>query len=79
MFMNDKYKSTRQFKKWKGRLVARGDTQDKSLYDDLSSPTVSFDSVFTVIAIASCERRHLCTIDITGAYLECELPPGYEY
>ena len=76
MFMKDKYKSTGAFEKWKARLVAGGDTQDKSIYDDLSSPTVSLDSVFTIIAIAASERRHICTIDITGAYLECELPPG---
>jgi ribonuclease HI len=76
LFMKDKYKSDGAFEKWKARLVAGGDTQDKSIYDDLSSPTVCLDSVFTIIAIAACEGRKICTIDITGAYLECLLPPG---
>ena len=69
MFMKDKYESDGTFEKWKAR-------QDKSIYNDLSSPTVSLDSVFTIIGIAACKRRKLCTIDITRAYLECLLPPG---
>ena len=78
MFMKDKHRSDGTFDKWKARLVAGGDTQDKSIYDNLSSPTVCLDSVFTIIAIAACERRFIATIDITGAYLECVLPPDDE-
>ena len=78
MFMKDKYSPAGEFLKWKARLVAGGDTQDKSIYDDLSSPTVSLDSVFAIIAIAALENRKLATVDITGAYLECVLPPEDE-
>lgn len=76
MLMKDKYKSDGTFEKWKARLVAGRDTQDKSIYEDLSSPTICLDSVFTIIAIAACEKRKICTIDITGMYLECVLPHG---
>jgi hypothetical protein len=58
--------------------VAGGDRQDKSLYDNLSSPTVSLESVFVILAIAAIERRKVITVDITGAYLECTLPEGDE-
>ncbi len=76
IFMKDKFKSDGTFEKWKARLVSGEDTQDKSIDEDLSSPTVNLDSVFTIIAIAAVERRKICTIYITGAYLECLLPPG---
>ena len=56
--------------------MAGGDTQNKSLYEDPSSPIVCLDSLLTIIAIAACEKMKICTIDITGAYLECTLPPG---
>lgn len=48
--------------------------QDKGLYEDLSSPTVSQETVMTTLAIAAIERRRVATVDITGAYLECKLP-----
>lgn len=51
MFMKDTYKSGSEFEKWKARLVAGVDTQNKSIYDDLSSPTVCLDNVFTIVAI----------------------------
>ena len=59
------------FVKMKARLVAGGDCQDKAVYDKLSSPTVSQESVFMFIAI---QKRKVVTAHITGAYLECDLP-----
>lgn len=78
MFLKDKYTSEGVFDKVKARLVAGGDQQDKSLYDNLSSPTVSLEAVLTTIAVAAVERRHMATVDITGAYLEVVLPADDE-
>jgi len=47
--------------------------QDKSLYDDNSSPTVSTMSVFMLSTIAAHEERHVVTADIGGAYLSASM------
>jgi hypothetical protein len=52
MFLKEKYLATGEFEKLKARLVAGGDQQDKAMYDDLSAPTVSTSSVFTILSIA---------------------------
>ena len=54
------------------------DQQDKSLYEDISSPTVSLESIMMVIAIAAAEKRNFATCDITGAYLEARMPDDEE-
>lgn len=74
LFLKDKYDAAGNFIKSKARLVAGGDGQDKSIYDLLSSPTVSHESVMMILAIAAVQKRDVATIDITGAYLECVLP-----
>ena len=61
------------FLKLKARLVAGGDQQDKSLYEDLSSPTVSTSAVFTLLAIAAHEKRAVAVVDISGAYLNADM------
>lgn len=73
MFLTEKYTASGQFDKLKSRLVAGGDMQDKTLYDNLSSPTVAQETIMMVLAIAAIEKRKVTTIDITGAYLECEI------
>jgi hypothetical protein len=73
MFLTEKFTASGVFDKLKSRLVAGGDRQDKSLYANLSSPTVAHETVMMVIAIAAIERRKVATIDITGAYLECDI------
>jgi hypothetical protein len=78
MFLKEKRDAEGIFLKMKARLVAGGDMQDKNLYENLSSPTVCLESVMVVLAIAAIEKRKLVTVDITGAYLECELPDGDE-
>ena len=50
MFLKEKYLPTGQFEKLKARLVAGGYQQDKDLYNDISSPTVSTSAVMTVFA-----------------------------
>ncbi len=49
MFLKDKYDAAGAFQKLKARLVTGGYKQDKSLYEDLSSPTVSIESVFLIL------------------------------
>ena len=53
--------------------MAGGDQQDKNLYEDLSSPTVSTSVVLTVLAIAAHEKRKVAVVDMTGAYLNAEI------
>jgi len=73
MFLKDKYLPSGEFEKFKARLVAGGDQQDKELYEDLSSPTAATASVFAIAAIAAHERRHVRVIDIGGAFLNADI------
>jgi hypothetical protein len=73
MFLKEKFLSTGEFDKLKARLVAGGDMQDKTLYENISSPTISLSSVFIITAIASFEKRIVVTADIAGAYLNAKM------
>jgi hypothetical protein len=73
MFLKEKYDASGVFEKLKARLVAGGNEQDKTLYDQLSCPTVTQEAIMMVLNIAARERRKVRTIDITGAYLECDM------
>jgi Reverse transcriptase (RNA-dependent DNA polymerase) len=76
MFLKEKYLATGEFEKLKARLVAGGNQQDKDLYDDLSAPTVSTSSVFTILSIAAHEARKAAVVDIVGAFLNAEMKTG---
>jgi hypothetical protein len=73
MFLKDKYMASGMFDKFKARLVAGGDQQDKELYDNLSSPTASTASVFALAAIAAHEGRSTLVMDIGGAFLNADI------
>jgi hypothetical protein len=73
MFLKEKYDASGVFEKLKARLVAGGNEQDKTLYDQLSCPTVTQETIMMILNIAARERRKVRTIDITGAYLECDM------
>ena len=73
MFLKDKFLATGDHEKLKARLVAGGDQQDKTLYDDLSSPTAATSSVLIVAALAASEGRHVCATDIGGAFLNANM------
>jgi hypothetical protein len=75
MFLKDKYLASGAFERFKARLVAGGNQQDKDLYDDLSSPTVATSSVLTVATIAAREGRKVIAIDIGGAFLNADMAP----
>ena len=74
MFLKDKYTADGKFDKLKSRLVAGGHLQDRSIYNDGSSPTVSTTSIFTITAIAASENRSVATIDFPGAFLNSDMP-----
>ena len=78
MFLKEKYLPTGAFEKLKARLVAGGNQQDKELYDDLSSPTVSTCAVMTVFSIAAYENRKAVVVDIGGAYLNADMNTGVD-
>jgi hypothetical protein len=69
LFLKEKFHSDGTFDKLKARLVAGGDMQDRTLYPDVSSPTVATQAVFIVAGIAADEQRTVVTMDIGGAYL----------
>jgi hypothetical protein len=73
MFLKDKYGPDGKLTIVKARLVAGGHRQDKTLYDDIYSPTVSMFAVFYIAAVAAKEHRHVATADITGAYLNAHM------
>jgi hypothetical protein len=73
--LKDKYFASGAFEKFKARLVAGGNQQDKELYESLSSPTVSTSSVLAVAAIAANQSRSVWTCDIEGAYLNAPMKP----
>jgi len=73
LFFKEKFFANGKFDKLKARLVAGGHMQDKSLYDDLSSPTVNLASVFMVACIAARNGEHVMSVDVTGAYLNAKV------
>lgn len=74
-FLKQKFDSTGKLLKLKARLVAGGNLQDRSLYtsEEMSSPTVATQNVFSIISIALSEGRKLMTFDVNMAYLEADM------
>ena len=79
MFLKEKYLPTEKFEKLKARLVAGGNQQDKDLYDDISSPTVSTSAVMMVFAVAAFENRKGSVMDIRGAFLNAKTGKAVVY
>ena len=73
-FLKDKYTAQGVFDKLKARLVAGGHLQDREIYDNGSSPTVSTQSAFMIAAIAAAEGRAVATIDVEGAFINSFIP-----
>lgn len=77
MFLKEKYNAAGKFEKVKARLVAGGHRQDKLVFENISSQTVSTSSVMMVAAIAAAEQRSVAVIDFPGAYLNSPLPSDH--
>jgi histone deacetylase 1/2 len=73
MFLKEKFSPGGDFEKLKARLVAHGNLQDRTLYDDVSSPTVQTNHILAILNILSAELRHARVFDIGGAYLNASL------
>ena len=73
MFLNKKNETPTRIK---ARLVAGGNQQDKTLYEDVSSPTAATASIMAIAAIAAKEGRHVRTMDVGGAFLNAKMDTG---
>jgi hypothetical protein len=71
MFLVEKHLANGDYDKTKGRFIANGRDQDPELFPNKSSPTVSFQSVFTVLGlVAAINWLVVIKIDIKGAFLQ---------
>jgi hypothetical protein len=68
MFLKEKYEDGK-FVKMKGRVVANGRMQDRTVYSDYSSPTAKTKSVMTCLKVAAARNWGLLKLDIGGAFL----------
>jgi len=73
MFLKVKLKPNGEFDKLKARLVADGSSQDRSIYEDVSSPTISTTSLFVLASLAARENHCVATFDIASAYLNADM------
>jgi hypothetical protein len=68
MFLQEKYEDGK-FVKMKGRIVADGRMQDRTVYTDYSSPTAKTRSVMTCLKLAAVKGWDLLKVDVGGAFL----------
>ena len=73
MFLKVKLKPNGDFDKLKARMVADGSTQDRNIYEDVSSPTMSTTSLFVLVALAARDKQSVATFDIASAYLNADM------
>ena len=73
MFLKEKFNAKGEFVKIKARLVADGSMQDRELYPDNASPTVSMQSLWLMLIIMTNENRKMAAIDIKGAYVNADM------
>jgi hypothetical protein len=70
MIVRAKRDSSGKFTRFKGRLVARGDRQERTEETLSSSPTVSKFTINTICVVTAKDGRGPATADVKGAYLE---------
>jgi hypothetical protein len=75
LFIKHKYAPNGKFVKCKARLVAGGNTQDKSLYANISSPTATPAATLFVGGDAAKHGKSVASMDIGAAYLNAEMAP----
>ena len=71
IFLTPKKLPNGEIDKIKGRVVAGGHRQDRSLFHDkeVSSPTVALTSVLAMASLAAHKGHHVMTLDHKAAYL----------
>jgi len=77
MFLREKYEDGK-FIKMKGRIVADGRMQDRTIYTDYSSPTAKTRSVMTCLKLAAVHSWDLLKVDVGGAFLCASIDDGEE-
>jgi hypothetical protein len=77
MFLKEKYEDGK-FVKMKGRVVADGRMQDRTIYTNYSSPTAKTRSVMTCLKLAAVKGWDLLKLDIGGAFLCAPIDDGQE-
>jgi hypothetical protein len=75
MFLTPKKLPNGKIDKIKGRVVAGGHRQDRSLFNDneISSPTVALTSVLAMASLAARDGHHVMTLDHKAAYLNATM------
>ena len=73
IFIKQKFKPNGKPDKVKARLVAGGHRQDRSLYPDNYSPTVSLENLFIESCIAANNNMNIISLDIASAYLNADM------
>ena len=69
-----KYTPSGLLERYKARLVARGFSQQYGIdYEETFAPTLRFDSLRMLLAIAAYEDWHIHQMDVVSAYLAGEL------
>ena len=58
---------------FKARICADGSKIDKAIYGEYTCPTITTESLMLILAHAASLRKHIQSLDVEGAYLECEL------
>jgi hypothetical protein len=75
MFLKEKYKADGEFDKIKGRIVAGGDKQDESTYDNIASPTINSIVILALINIFTILNLFVIALDIKHAFLKVPTNP----
>ena len=80
MIFKAKYNPDGSFNKVKCRLTANGNRQNRFDFsiNEISSPTVSITSVFTIATIAAANQYLCASADIGTAYLNASMPDDVE-
>ena len=72
LFLKEKMKN--EIKVWKGRLVAGAHKQIREQNTNTYSPTAHLQTIFAFALNAAKQNHTVVTLDITGAYLNAQMP-----
>lgn len=73
MFLKEKFDAFVKFEKLKGRMVGDGHMQDRTLYQDLKSPTGKLESIIACLLLSVQRKQYLAKIDVGRAYLNAKI------